>query len=154
MAEPNIESLHMMYGTLRKEIEDFLKEIGILVTSSIMASGAGWGWILVNQEKVVSKGLLFIPGILVFLAAMRAHALREGTVRAADHLARLEHALGFDNTLGWHIRWQNELSVRNIFSWSKLNFNLRSNPLAPWLYLFWFSILVINLLPAVLLCVR
>jgi hypothetical protein len=29
MAEPSIESLHMIYATLRKEIENFLKGIGI-----------------------------------------------------------------------------------------------------------------------------
>jgi hypothetical protein len=153
MAEPAIESLLMMYGSLRKEIEMFLKEIGVLVTSSIMASGAVWGWILVNQDKIVTKGLLFVPAILVFLAAMRAHAFREGSVRAANHLARLERKLGFDDQLGWHICWQNELPVRNLFTWSKLISRLRSNPLAPWLYFFWFSIMALNLLPSVLLCI-
>jgi hypothetical protein len=118
-----------------------------------MASGAAWGWILVNQEKVVSKGLLFVPAVLVFLAAMRAHALREGTVLAAEHLARIEHTLGFDDRLGWRIRWQNELPVRHFLPWSKLRSSLKSNPLAPWLYFFWFNILVLNLLPAVLLCI-
>jgi hypothetical protein len=152
MAEPTTESLLMMYDALRKEIEMFLKEIGVLVTSSIMASGAVWGWILVNQDKVVLKALLFVPAFLVFLAAVRSHALREGTVRAADHLARLERALGFDDKLGWHIRWQDELPIRNIFTWSKLRANLQSNPLAPWLYFFWFCILVLNFLTAVLLC--
>ena len=151
MAEPSTESLLMMYDALRKEIEMFLKEIGVLVTSSIMASGAVWGWILVNQDKVSSKVLLFVPVFLVLLAAMRAHALREGTVRAAEHLARLEKALGFDDKLGWHIRWQDELPMSHIFTWSKLRVNLQSNPLAPWLYFFWFSILVLNFLMAALL---
>src|SRR5262249_96479 len=131
------ESILVMYESLRKEVDGFLKEIGTLVTTSILASGAVWGWILVNQDKVVSKSLLFVPSVLVLLAGLRAHALRQGTVRVAEHLARLERALGFDEQLGWHIRWEDELPLSKLLHWRKLWASLRTNPLAPWLYIFW-----------------
>ena len=111
MDEPRLEAILMMYESLRKEIDEFLKEIGTLVVTSILASGAVWGWILGNQDKVVSKGLLLVPAVLVLLAGLRAHALREGTVRVAKHLAQLERALGFDEKLGWHIRLENDLPM-------------------------------------------
>jgi hypothetical protein len=118
-----------------------------------LSSAAVWAWILVNHDKV-GCGLLFVPAVLAFLAGMQAHALRQGTVRAANHLARLEQAFGVDERLGWHIRWETELPVsRLLSSWSSLKLSLHENPLAPWLYVFWFSIVLLNLVPAVLLCV-
>ena len=155
MSEPEDsrrQLLLKMYESLRREIDDFLKEIGVLVTSTILASATVWSWILVNRDKV-GCGLLFVPAVLAFLTGMRAHALRQGTVRAADHLARLEQAFGVDEWLGWHIRWQTELPVSRLLSWSSLKPSLHANPLAPWLYVFWFSIVLLNLVPAVLLCV-
>jgi hypothetical protein len=136
-----------MYESLRKEIDEFLKEIGTLATSSILASAAVWGWILVNQDKIVSKFLLFVPAFLVFLAGMRAYALREGTLRANKHLARLERAFGFDERLGWHIDSEKQFTLHSGNFWSSLG----SNPLGPWLYIFWFCISVLNLILAVLL---
>ncbi len=153
MNDPSFESKRMMYEALRKEIDDFLKEIGTLVTTSILASGAAWGWIFVNQDKIppAGKSLLFVPAVVVFLAGMRAHALREGTVRVAGHLARLERALGFDEQLGWHIRWENELPTSKFLGWRTVLPSLGTNPLAPGLYIFWFIILLLNLIPAILL---
>ena len=140
--------LFKMYGTLRNEIEAFLKEIGVLITFGLLASGAVWGWILVNQDKVVSKGLLFIPAVLAVLLGLRAHALREGTKRANEHLARIEEEFGIEERLAWHARWEKELPSVGLFSRSAWE----RNALGPWLYVFWVSIVLLNAVPAVLLC--
>jgi hypothetical protein len=144
------ELLLKLYDSLRGEIAAFLKEIGLLATSAVLASGAAWSWILVHEEAV-SGILLFGPFVLAILFGLRAHALEEGIKRASDHLARIEEAFGLDEKLGWDIRWRKELGLTKILADPRKA--LEFNPLGAWLYIFWISIVVINLMLAGILSV-
>jgi hypothetical protein len=151
------ELLLKMYDGLRKEIEAFQKEIGLLATFAVLASGTAWGWIVVHPE-VISKILLFVPAVLAFLLGRRAHALREGIRSASGQLARIEKAFGLDEWLGFHIRARDELSLSMLLQPRRR----RDDPYSPkpepefrhrrlWLYIFWISLVVLNLVLAVML---
>lgn len=144
LTEPQRALLLAMYDSLRKEIDDFLKEISVLIWSALMASFAAWAWLL-TTNAVVHKNLYYVLPALVAVGGLRAHSLRQGTVRAAQHLGRIERAFGLQRNLGWHLQLQPDLTVTRTFrSFEAFKRSVTENPLALWLYFYWLCLFGIN----------
>lgn len=132
-----------MYDTLRKEVENFMKELGTLVAFGIVTTGGVWTWVLTHYEKRtefqsgVVAVFLFLPAILVGLLLIRAHALRMMIHKASDHLGAIEEEFGVSGDLRWDSLWRNRReSIEHSFLKSTLGF---------WLYLIWIFLILVNL---------
>jgi hypothetical protein len=143
------------YDSLRKEIENFIRELSILATYAALASGAIWAFIITSQASINTRALnmfvALIPNILVFLMALRAFLTRRTIFEASDHCAKIEKAFDVDTTLGWdscHQERRNEKQKQKL--WVRPLGTLWARPLDMWLYIYWSTIVASNILAFVM----
>jgi hypothetical protein len=132
------ELLLKMYDTLRKEIEGFIKETGVLATFALLATGTVWAWAIDHLGTIQPRLLLFFPAFLALLFWLRAYGVRAMIHKASDHLAKLEMHFGLDAKLGWDSGWH---AKRERFGWK----SDRDYLLGAWHHLFWIFIVAANI---------
>lgn len=119
-AEHKGELVMKIYDTLRKEIEEWIREINVLFVYATLATGVVWGWVLSEQKTLENlveqdhllRWLLFVPTLLAGLFAVRSLAIRTMIQTASTHLAKIEKTCGLDGMLGWDIYWYELHKVR------------------------------------------
>jgi hypothetical protein len=161
-AERKGELLMKIYDTLRKEIEEWIREISVLIVYATLATGVVWGWVLSEEQKLEAlvekdsllRFLLFVPAALSVLFALRSRGIRKMIQTASTHLAKIEKTCGLDEILGWDIYWfkihksQEKPKPDSPFGWPiwliQCCTGFFATDLDGFLRLFWIGIILVN----------
>jgi hypothetical protein len=130
--------LFHQYDSLRKEIEQFGKELGMLAAYAAIASGTVWTFLVTNNATLAHAShhrafISCIPAVFVSLMALRAVFVRKAIHEASAHCAKIEEAFGLDTELGWDT-WQKGRRGNKYFL----------HALDKWLYLYWTIVIIAN----------
>lgn len=105
------EMLLKIYDTLRRETEDWIKELQNLKVYSLIATASVWSWASLNTDKIGSLHdpqkcfVLFVPLVFSIVFALRSYFIRRMIMFANDHATNIEKDYGLDKTLGWDSFW-------------------------------------------------
>ena len=122
------EYLIAEHASLRSEIESSTRQIRLLVTFSVMASGLFWSW-LSTDGPADSSWLRAIPAAVVTLFWLYNWSLIRDLRRIGDYIAKVELAFNLPPDLGWENslragRWEGAADL--------------------WEYLWWVCLLAVN----------
>jgi hypothetical protein len=137
-----------IYDSVRQEIQEFIKELGQLVVTAIIASGAVWSWALVSLQQLNNIGkpsaivVLLVPTVLAAFFFLRAIAIRQLINVASDHLAKIEAAFMLDENFGWDSFWRARRINKQSSRWVGL--------LDGWLFIYWFFICFANIIASII----
>lgn len=104
---PIIDFHLQQYASVRKEIEEFIRETRILERYAIIGTTAVWVWLLTHNFttttiKNTPKIVWWIPSLLVFLCAIRSLVLLKGILKASRYIRHMEKVFFYSEEIpGW-----------------------------------------------------
>lgn len=123
------------FESLRREIEQELKELESYTPYSLFASAAIWTWLLSEKGQFANTLVCWFPALLTVLFFIENVTVLGDMKHVGDYIARIEEALSLPTDLGW------ERTLR------RGNYKFMHNT---WRYIFWVFLIVANVTGAII----
>lgn len=117
--QPNPNTLLLAeYDSLRREIEQRIKETSEYLRYGLLATGASWAWLLSQPLGTAARGAYILPLILGLALFAHTVAERDNIQRIAEYLARIEKHFALPDGFGWESRRHRPGYHRTFANWN------------------------------------